>query len=84
MTESFKERPWTSVERHSRRLTALGFILLILIGNIWFALGLSGANVPNFLQLGAALGLGLVVVGGLGQGISAFMAAISPNISLRS
>ena len=54
------------------RLTALSFIVLIVIGNLWLLEGLLGKSPPRWLQLGFLLGCGGVLVGGVGLGFVAW------------
>ena len=53
----------------SARLTAIGFVVLILGGNAWLVFGLVGGAIPDWLKMSAAFGVGLVGCGGLGFGI---------------
>lgn len=50
------------------RVTACGFILFILFGNLWLALALTGSQAPEWLALGFAAGIVLALGGGLGLG----------------
>ncbi len=54
----------------SARITAVGFVLLILGGNAWLVFGLFGAAIPDWLKVGAVLGVGGVVCGALGFGVN--------------
>jgi hypothetical protein len=63
------------------RLTAVGFIVLILGGNIWLVLGLLGSELPFALRVSAGLGVGLVAMGGLGLLGQAVMQRIFSVIS---
>jgi hypothetical protein len=45
------------------RLSAVGFIMVILFGNLWLTFALLGQQVPNWARNGFALGLCLTLVG---------------------
>jgi len=49
------------------RITALGFIVLILGGNAWFAYYILGAKEPDLIRHLFMLGLVLTTLGGLGM-----------------
>ena len=66
MSEPSSQPPSDERRKIFKRLTAVGFIILILGGNIWLVLGLLGAELPLALRVSAGLGVGLVAVGGLG------------------
>lgn len=53
----------------SARITAVGFVILILGGNAWFVFGLFGTAIPEWLKFSAILGVGSVILGALGIGI---------------
>jgi hypothetical protein len=53
----------------SARITAIGFVVLILGGNAWLVLGLVGGSIPDWLKFGAVLGGSFVLCGALGFGV---------------
>jgi hypothetical protein len=60
----------------SARITAVGFVILILGGNAWLVFGLFGAATPEWLKLGAVLGIGSVILGALGIGVGLMRRAV--------
>jgi lipopolysaccharide export LptBFGC system permease protein LptF len=53
----------------SARISAVGFVILILGGNAWLVFGLFGTATPEWLKLSAILGVGSVILGALGIGV---------------
>lgn len=61
MAQNWRSSVWS-------KLSALGFIILVILGNIWFIEGLTGREAPKWLQilfLANVLGL---LISGLGLG----------------
>lgn len=48
------------------RLSALGFILVVLLGNVWLTFGLTKEPIPTWLGIGMAVAIGLTLLGGVG------------------
>ncbi len=60
-----KQIEWNeSLFAWGRRCTAVGFIILILLGNLWASLRLTGAQIPAWLFDGGVGAVGLVALGG--------------------
>jgi hypothetical protein len=67
MTEESSGSLLRGLERFSLRLTAMGFVVLILGGNLWLILELLGQTLPLALVWSAGAGTFMVAIGGLGQ-----------------
>ncbi len=52
------------------KVTALGFVVLVLSGNLWMARALLGGVTGVGIQIAAWTGVGLVALGGVMLGIS--------------
>lgn len=50
------------------RITAIGFIIVILAGNGWLAYGLMSEPVPELIGAGFAAGIAVSLVGGVALG----------------
>ncbi len=50
----------------SAKVTAIGFILIVLFGNLWLAYSLMGMEVPVWIQNGFMFGFLTAVIGGIG------------------
>lgn len=48
------------------KMTALGFIYLIILGNFWFSYRLFGHHSPEWLLEAFVIGLPFVFIGGMG------------------
>jgi protein-S-isoprenylcysteine O-methyltransferase Ste14 len=46
------------------RIVALSFVLLILLGNVWFVLAVIGWEIPSWFQVASRIGLCGALVGG--------------------
>lgn len=53
------------------RLTAVGFIIFIIFGNLWLTLALVGRQAPVWIGAGFFLGIGLALVAGVALGVLA-------------
>lgn len=56
--------PNDTKHNYGRKVTAVGFILMILIGNFWIIEEIMGKKPPIWMQNIGFLGLFLVVLGG--------------------
>lgn len=52
----------------SARITAIGFVILLLGANVWLIFGLFGTATPEWLKLSAIFGIGSVILGAVGIG----------------
>ncbi len=59
MDETIKRSFWS-------RLSALGFIFLIVVGNIWYAKMIVGEPIGVWIQLSFYLSVGMALVGAVG------------------
>lgn len=66
MSEKNFEQVPGEMHRLFARLTAMGFIILMLGANVWLVLGLVGAPLPPWLKVSAGVGVCLVGAGGFG------------------
>lgn len=48
------------------RLSALGFIFVIILGNVWLTYGLTNEPVPAWLGVAMAASIGVTLLGGAG------------------
>ena len=63
----------------SAKITAIGFIALILFGNFWLSYQLLASSPAVWIQTGFWLSILLVIAGGCGLGIQAvFLPRIEP------
>lgn len=47
------------------RLSALGFIAVIVLGNVWWTFGLTGKPIPQWLGVAMASSIGLTLFSGV-------------------
>ncbi len=47
------------------RLSALGFIVVIIFGNVWLTFGLTDTPIPQWLGVAMAAGIGVSLTGGV-------------------
>ena len=48
------------------RIAAIGFILVIIFGNLWLALALIASRAPDWISVGFAVGIATALTGGVG------------------
>lgn len=77
ISESVVHQKW----RHSiwSKLSAAGFISLVVLGNIWFILGMSHPQAPHWLQLTFVVNIFWLLVSGLGLGLHILLQSIRPK-----
>jgi hypothetical protein len=63
--QEFSTPELSPFHRHTRRIAALGFIVLILLGNFWAALAMVGAKIPEWFAPVSGITVMVVLLSGL-------------------
>ncbi|MCX6109391.1 MAG: hypothetical protein NTZ90_07290 [Proteobacteria bacterium] len=75
-------RPWR--QSLAAKAVAIGFSMFIVVGNVWLALALVGAQVKSWVGVSFAVALGIVALGGLALGARQIAVLCLPNTKFSS